>query len=65
MHNWGIIGHSWAIESLRSSIVEKRIAHAYLISGTAQLGKALLALCIAQALNCNQAQADPCLECRS
>ncbi len=65
MHNWGIIGHSWAIESLRSSIVEKRIAHAYLISGTAQLGKALLALRIAQALNCNQAQADPCLECRS
>lgn len=65
MHAWGIIGHHWAIQSLRSSIAEQRVAHAYLISGAAQLGKALLALRLAQALNCERGETDPCLECRT
>jgi DNA polymerase-3 subunit delta' len=63
-----MIGHSWAIEYLRRSIMGGRTAHAYLISGPAQVGKALLALRLAQALNCEQAspaQPDPCLVCRS
>lgn len=63
--SWGIIGHGWAIESLRRSIAEQRVAHAYLISGSAQLGKALLALRLAQALNCERGEADACLECRA
>jgi DNA polymerase-3 subunit delta' len=66
--NWEIVGHQWAVEFLRCSIANDRAAHAYLISGPAQLGKALLALRIAQVLNCENRQgayADPCLQCRS
>lgn len=63
--SWGIIGHGWAIEFLRRSIGGGRPSHAYLISGPAQLGKALLALRLAQTLNCERGEVDPCLECRS
>jgi len=63
--NWGIIGHEWAVEFLRRSIAGNRIAHAYLIGGPEGVGKALLALRLAQALNCEQGTPDPCLRCRS
>ncbi|MGQ9547189.1 MAG: DNA polymerase III subunit delta' [Roseiflexus sp.] len=63
--NWGIIGHEWAVEFLRCSIAGKRVAHAYLIGGPEGIGKALLALRLAQALNCDQGETDPCLHCRS
>ncbi len=62
---WNIIGHSWAIDLLERSIRGGRVAHAYLISGPAQVGKALLALRLAQALNCEHGGPGPCLECRS
>ncbi|HEU5089352.1 MAG TPA: hypothetical protein VFT99_17975, partial [Roseiflexaceae bacterium] len=52
MDNWGIIGHEWAVDFLQRSLRGGRIGHAYLISGPAQVGKALLALRLAQALNC-------------
>ena len=63
--NWGIIGHEWAVEFLRRSIAGNRVAHAYLISGPEGVGKALLALRLAQALNCNEERIDPCLRCHS
>ncbi|MDZ4718088.1 MAG: DNA polymerase III subunit delta' [Roseiflexaceae bacterium] len=63
--NWDIIGHEWAIEFLRRSIAGGRAAHAYLISGPAQVGKALVALRLAQALNCELGGPDPCLACRT
>ena len=62
---WGIIGHEWAIEFLRRSISRGRTAHAYLLSGPAGVGKALLALRLAQALNCETGGPDPCLACRA
>lgn len=65
MTSWDIIGHEWAIDFLRRSIAAGRPAHAYLISGPAGVGKSLLALRIAQALNCEAGGADPCLACRS
>lgn len=65
MNNWGIVGHEWAVAFLRQSLVGGRASHAYLISGPAQVGKALLALRLAQALNCETNLADPCGECRS
>lgn len=61
--NWGIIGHEWAVEFLRRSIAANRLAHAYLIGGPEGVGKALLALRLAQALNCESAGVDPCLRC--
>lgn len=63
--NWGIIGHEWAVEFLRRSIAGNRIAHACLIGGPEGIGKALLALRLAQALNCERGETDPCLHCRS
>jgi DNA polymerase-3 subunit delta' len=63
--NWGVIGHEWAVDFLRRSIGGGRAAHAYLISGPAGVGKSLLALRIAQALNCEQGGPDPCLSCRA
>lgn len=65
MSNWGIVGHEWAVQFLRQSLASGRASHAYLISGPAQVGKALLALRLAQVLNCERGGADPCLECRS
>lgn len=63
--NWGLIGHEWAVEFLRRSIAGDRTAHAYLFGGPEGVGKALLALRLAQALNCVAGGIDPCLECRS
>jgi len=63
--NWGIIGHEWAVDILRRSIGGGRVAHAYLLSGPAGVGKALLALRLAQALNCETGGSDPCLVCRT
>lgn len=65
MNNWGIVGHEWAVDFLRQSLVGGRASHAYLVSGPAQLGKALLALRLAQALNCERSIGDPCGECRA
>src|SRR5262245_30702977 len=63
--NWGIIGHAWAIDALRRSIAGGRAAHAYLLTGPAGVGKALLALRLAQTLNCERGGSNPCLECRT
>ena len=63
--NWGIIGHAWAVDFLRRSIAGGHTAHAYLLSGPAGVGKALLALRLAQVLNCEHGGPDPCLDCRS
>lgn len=62
---WGITGHEWAVEQLRLSIGGGTDAHAYLISGAAGIGKALLALRLAQALVCEVSPGDPCLACRT
>lgn len=63
--NWNIVGHKWAVDFLRRSIIGGRNAHAYLLSGPAGVGKALLALRLAQALNCETSVGEPCLQCRS
>jgi DNA polymerase-3 subunit delta' len=63
MSNWGIIGHEWAVEFLHRSVAAGRDAHAYLIAGPAHIGKSLLALRLAQALNCAHAEQAPCLQC--
>src|SRR5215470_13079523 len=65
MMNWDIIGHEWAIDFLRRSIAGGHVAHAYLLSGPEGVGKGLLALRLAQALNCEAGGPDPCLACRT
>lgn len=62
---WNIIGHEWAVDQLRRSIMAGSDAHAYLFSGPPGLGKAALALQMAMALNCERSVGDPCHECRA
>lgn len=63
--NWGIVGHEWAVQYLRQSLLHGRGAHAYLLAGPEHIGKALLALRLAQALVCETGGPDPCLVCRA
>ncbi len=61
---WRIIGHEWAVGLLRQSLAADLVAHAYLFSGPARIGKRSLALALAGALNC--AAPDPgCGQCPS
>ena len=61
---WNVIGHSWAVDFLKRSLANGRLAHAYLLLGPAQIGKRTLALELAKALNClAQEKGRPCGEC--
>jgi DNA polymerase-3 subunit delta' len=61
---WQIVGHDWAVDLLRQSLAAGRMGHAYLMSGPSQVGKTTLALALAQALNCKDAD-PPCGHCPS
>lgn len=63
--SWNIVGHTWAVEYLRRSVARGEIAHAYLFSGPAGIGKATLALRLAQALLCERNDGEACLVCRA
>ena len=65
--NWGVIGHERAVGSLRRALIHGRSRHAYLLSGSANLGKRTLALRFAMALNCEAGHAAdrPCGQCPS
>ncbi len=59
-------GHEWAVELLKRSVADGRVAHAYLLLGPPQIGKRTLALNFAQALNCQAQEQDrPCGQCLS
>src|SRR6266705_2423266 len=70
MHDWNIVGHEHAINTLRRALVAQRVRHAYLFTGPEHIGKALLAQRFAQTLLCTDAQDAPqnpcnaCLSCR-
>ncbi len=61
---WQVIGQSKAVELLRRSLQNERLSHAYLFVGQPHVGKTTLAINLAQALNCEQAER-PCGQCRS
>ena len=58
-----IIGHSKQIEMLKRAISGGTLAHAYLFSGPESIGKQLVALNFAKALNCEKGGAEPCNAC--
>jgi DNA polymerase-3 subunit delta' len=63
--SWPIVGHEWAVGLLRQAIAGRRLSHAYLITGPAQVGKTTLAKTFAQALCCERASGIPCGACRT
>lgn len=50
--SWEIIGHAWAVEMLKSHLVQGELRHAYLFTGPQGVGRRTLAICLAQAINC-------------
>ena len=71
MHDWNIVGHEQAINTLRRALLAQRVRHAYLFTGPEHIGKALLAQRFAQTLLCtgggdaNNAPQNPCNACLS
>jgi DNA polymerase III subunit delta' len=63
---WNILGHDWAVEMLHQHAARGEFRHAYLFSGPPGLGRRMLALRFAQALNCTTPSAPgvPCGTCR-
>lgn len=66
MSNNKIIGHKDIIARLDQAVKSKHVASAFLFSGPDGIGKKLVALRLAQALNCHQFSArGPCQKCAS
>ena len=59
---WRTVGQERAVAALQRALEGVRRAHAYLLAGPPQVGKATLARELAQALNCEGAD-PPCHEC--
>jgi DNA polymerase-3 subunit delta' len=59
---WQTVGQDRAVAALQRALTGGRKAHAYLLAGPPQVGKATLARELAQALNCEGAD-PPCHEC--
>lgn len=64
---WDIVGHAWAVASLRQAVAQDRISHAYLFTGPRGVGKTTLASRLAAALLCVREEVSerPCGACRA
>lgn len=61
-----VYGQKHPVEALRSQVINKRIAHAYLFSGPRGTGKTTVAKIFARAINCeNPVNGNPCGNCPS
>jgi len=58
-----IFGHKEEIKLLQDNLRDERVSHAYLFLGPEQIGKKLVALNFAKALNCLEIGERPCDKC--
>ncbi len=63
-----LIGQETLVQTLKNSIINNRIAHAYLLTGVRGVGKTTTARLIAMSLNCESRppeSCEPCGQCKS
>jgi DNA polymerase-3 subunit delta' len=60
-----VVGHRRPLQIIRGVIEKGRVHHAYLFTGMEGIGKRLVALNMAKALNCAAQAGDACDHCRS
>jgi len=58
-----LIGQETLVLTLKNSIIQNRIAHAYLLTGVRGIGKTTTARLIAMSLNCQNRKKDSCEPC--
>lgn len=59
-----LLGQEHLVRALTQSLIQNRVHHAYLFTGTRGVGKTSVARIFAKALNCLQGiSAEPCLQC--
>ena len=60
-----VVGQTHIIQTLKNTIVQNRIAHAYLFCGPRGTGKTSIAKIFAKTLNCTNSQDAPCGVCEN
>lgn len=60
-----IIGHKQIIEHLENAIQMDKVSHAYIFNGPDKSGKMMLSEAFAMALQCENQENKPCMECHS
>ena len=60
-----VVGQKYIIQTIKNSIANDKIGHAYLFSGSRGIGKTTIARIIAKAVNCKELDhGNPCNKCK-